>query len=187
MSAPSYCCCSLFLRRKHYQILIRPTERRKARRPIFESNRAARTRPPAHLEICMKDTTSRGPRFPLAARRMALLATAVAGLAAGTLVFSPNSYAPSALADAMQAQNLTEKVQQLPQRPVGFADIVEKVKPAVISVRVKIDRPADTGLSGGDDDLPSFPPGSPFERFFKRFGVPNGGQPGGHQVITGQG
>ena len=39
------------------------------------------------------------------------------------------------------AQNLTEKVQQLPQRPVGFADIVEKVKPAVISVRVKIDRP----------------------------------------------
>jgi hypothetical protein len=28
---------------------------------------------------------------------------------------------------AAQAQNLTEKVQQLPQRPVGFADIVEKV------------------------------------------------------------
>jgi serine protease Do len=89
-----------------------------------------------------------------------------------------------------QAQNLTEKVQQLPQRPVGFADIVERVKPSVISVRVKIDRPADTGLS--DDDLP-FPPGSPFERFFKRFGAPNGGnggnggQPGGRQVITGQG
>jgi serine protease Do len=81
------------------------------------------------------------------------------------------------------AQNLTEKVQQLPQRPMGFADIVEKVKPAVISVRVKIDRPAESGLS--DDDLP-FPPGSPFERFFKRFGKPDGGR-GGHEVITGQG
>jgi len=130
----------------------------------------------------MKDTTSRGPRFPLAARRMALLATAVAGLAAGTLVFSPNSYAPSALADATQAQNLTEKVQQLPQRPVGFADIVEKVKPAVISVRVKVDQPSQPNVS--EDDLP-FPPGSPFERFFKRFGAP--GNPKGHEVVTGQG
>src|SRR6516162_2475999 len=121
-------------------------------------------------------------RRTLPARRVALLATTVAGLAAATFAFSPHSYAPSALADAAQAQNLTEKVQQLPQRPVGFADIVEKVKPAVISVRVKIDQPAQSGLS--DDDLP-FPPGSPFERFFKRFGAP--GNPRGHEVITGQG
>ncbi|HXQ84965.1 MAG TPA: Do family serine endopeptidase, partial [Xanthobacteraceae bacterium] len=78
-----------------------------------------------------------------------------------------------------------EKVQQLPQHPVGFADIVEKVKPAVISVRVKMERPADSTLS--EDDLP-FPPGSPFERFFKRFGMPNtpNGQ-NGHEMITGQG
>jgi S1-C subfamily serine protease len=75
--------------------------------------------------------------------------------------------------DAAQAQNLMENVQQLPQHPVGFADIVEKVKPAVISVRVKIDRPADPSVD--EDDLP-FPPGSPFERFFKRFGMP--GAPG---------
>ena len=35
------------------------------------------------------------------------------------------------------------------QRPVGFADIVEKVKPAVISVRVKMDaRRQDDGLRG---------------------------------------
>jgi serine protease Do len=122
------------------------------------------------------------PRRTLSARRVTLLATTVASLAAATFVFSPNSYAPSALADSAQAQNLTEKVQQLPQRPIGFADIVEKVKPAVISVRVKIDQPTQPGLS--DDDLP-FPPGSPFERFFKRFGTP--GNPKGHEVITGQG
>jgi serine protease Do len=114
-------------------------------------------------------------------RRVALLTTAIAGFGGAALVLAPNM--PAYIGSAT-AQNLTEKVQQLPQRPVGFADIVEKVKPAVISVRVKIDRPADSGLS--DDDLP-FPPGSPFERFFKRFGMPNGGQPGGHQIITGQG
>jgi serine protease Do len=130
----------------------------------------------------MKDTI-RASRPTLSARRLALLATTVASLAAATFVFSPNSYAPSALADSAQAQNLTEKVQQLPQRPVGFADIVEKVKPAVISVRVKIDRPSESSFS--EDDLP-FPPGSPFERFFKRFGTP-GNPRGGHEVITGQG
>ena len=129
----------------------------------------------------MKDS-SRGPRFTLSARRVALLATTVASLAAVTFAFSPNSYVPSALVDAAHAQNLTEKVQQLPQRPVGFADIVEKVKPAVISVRVKIDQPSQPTVS--DDDLP-FPPGSPFERFFKRFGAP--GNPRGHETITGQG
>ena len=56
----------------------------------------------------------------------------------------------------------------------------------MISVRVKIDRPTQDSADS-DDDLP-FPPGSPFERFFKRFGMPNGpGNPGGHEVITGQG
>src|ERR1043166_7753353 len=107
----------------------------------------------------MNDIVRTPRRRTLSARRVALLATTVASLAAATFVFSPNSYAPSALADSAQAQNLTEKVQQLPQRPVGFADIVEKVKPAVISVRVKIDRPSESSLS--EDDLP-FPPGSPF-------------------------
>ena len=68
--------------------------------------------------------------------------------------------------------------------PVGFADIVEKVKPAVISVRAKMERPADAGLSS--DELP-FPPGSPFEHFFKRFGMPNNGQGDGHEFVTGQG
>jgi serine protease Do len=133
----------------------------------------------------MNDIVRTPRRRTLSARRVALLATTVASLAAATFVFSPNSYAPSALADAAQAQNLTEKVQQLPQRPIGFADIVEKVKPAVISVRVKIDRQSEPSLS--EDDLP-FPPGSPFERFFKRFGSPGTpGSPRGHEVITGQG
>jgi len=121
-------------------------------------------------------------RSILAVRRAALLATTIAGLSAVALVV-PN-VAPKAglFGAAAQAQNLTDKVQQLSQRPIGFADIVEKVKPAVISVRVKVERPANSGLS--DEDLP-FPPGSPFERFFRRFGAPN--TPNGKEVVTGQG
>jgi serine protease Do len=121
-------------------------------------------------------------RSTLSARRLALLATTVAGFGAAALVFAPRADLFGTLA---QAQNLTDKVQQLPQRPVGFADIVEKVKPSVISVRVKLERPANSSLT--DDDLP-FPPGSPFERFFRKFGGPNGpGGPGGKEVVTGQG
>ncbi len=117
----------------------------------------------------------------LSARRFALLAAAVAGIGAAIFFLAPNLAGP--FGTVAQAQNLTEKVQQLPQRPVGFADIVEKVKPAVISVRVKIDRPASSA-NGSDDDLP-FPPGSPFEKFFRQFGMPS--MPNGHEIITGQG
>ena len=102
------------------------------------------------------------PRSTLSARRLALLATTVAGFGAAALVFAPQA---DLFGTSAQAQNLTDKVQQLPQRPVGFADIVEKVKPSVISVRVKLERPANSGLT--DEDLP-FPPGSPFERFFRK-------------------
>ena len=122
-------------------------------------------------------------RRVLSTRRLALLATTVAAIGA-TAVFAP--YAPPSadlFGRSAHAQNLSQEAQQLSQRPVGFADIVAKVKPAVISVRVKVERPTESGLS--EDDNP-FPPGSPFERFFKRFGMPNNGQ-GGHELITGQG
>ena len=96
----------------------------------------------------------------MSARRVALLATTIAGFGAAAF-FAPHA-APNAdffLAPA-HAQNLTHEAQQLPQKPVGFADIVEKVKPAVISVRVKMEGMAESGPS--NDELP-VPPGSPFE------------------------
>jgi serine protease Do len=134
------------------------------------------------------NVSSSQSRRMLSARRIALLATTVAAIGAAVFLVAPNSSGNSfaqLFGGAAQAQNLTEKVQQLAQRPVGFADIVEKVKPSVMSVRVKIDRPADPNLSN-DDDMP-FPPGSPFQRFFKRFGMPNPNGPQGHEVVTGQG
>jgi serine protease Do len=51
-------------------------------------------------------------------------------------------------------------------RPVGFADIVEKVKPAVVSVRVRV---AERPVAMNDDD-DSVPP--PIQRFFREFGGP---------------
>ena len=131
----------------------------------------------------MNDNGSR-TRRSLSARRVALLATTIAGFGAAALLVAPNM-APKfdLFGAAAQAQNLSDKVQQLPQRPVGFADIVEKVKPAVISVRVKMERPANSDLDN-EDELP-LPPGAPFQRFFRHFGFPN--MPNGHEVITGQG
>ena len=112
--------------------------------------------------------------------RVALLATTIASVGAAAIVVAPNW---DLFGTTAHAQNLSEKAQQITQKPVGFADIVEKVKPAVISVRVKIDRPA-ASHSDNEQEIP-FPPGSPFERFFKRFGMPNA--PSGPEVITGQG
>jgi serine protease Do len=129
-------------------------------------------------------------RRSLSARRIALLATTIAGIGA-VAVFAP--YAPKAdfFARPAHAQNLTQQAQQLPQHPVGFADIVEKVKPAVISVRVKLDGGSQTTGLGGEN-MENIPPG--LREFFRRFGMPDGpngpeGMPRGHGhgTITGQG
>src|SRR5271169_1861521 len=125
-----------------------------------------------------------GPTQPsrriLSVRRFGLLATTIAGLGAAAFFVAPSLTPNAVFTGPAHAQNLSQ------QRPVGFADIVAKVKPAVISVRVKIDRPATASPSSDENQ---FPPGSPMDRFFKRFGAPNGdnGGHGGHEMVTGQG
>src|SRR5689334_17344004 len=104
-------------------------------------------------------------------RRVTLMASAglVAVVLAAGLGFDPNGSLNSFTAPAYA---------QGTQRPAGFADIVEKVKPAVISVRVRMDEGGQASALRSDDP---FGPGSPFEEFFKRFGRPDGmpGQRGG--------
>jgi serine protease Do len=124
---------------------------------------------------------AKGPLF--SARKLALMASVVAGLGVATYGFAPGGTA-SFFATPAQAQvnNEVSKVQQ----PIGFADIVERVKPSVISVKVNI---TEKLSKDEDDDLP-FQPGSPMERFFRRFGAPDlppGLRGGGKRVITGQG
>jgi serine protease Do len=117
----------------------------------------------------------------LSARRFALLATTIAGLSAAALFVAPNvTFNPP----AALAQNLSQEAKKVAV-PVGFADIVEKVKPAVISVRVK----SDAGPQLSSDESP-FPKGSPMERFFRQFGSPNQqipGVPPGRRFSASQG
>src|SRR3954452_8889921 len=124
----------------------------------------------------------------LPARRLALLA-GFAGLGATVLFTAPGFLPQGSLPGIAHAQNLTEQARKLPQ-PIGFADIVEKVKPAVISVRVRIE---NSRTSTTNSENP-FPKGSPMDRFFRRFGQPENGtpnepgaQPGGRSFTTGQG
>src|SRR5262249_19774667 len=66
----------------------------------------------------------------------------------------------------------------------------ERVKPSVISVKVNIQKKLAKNNDDNNDDLP-FQPGSPMERFFRRFGGPDGLPPGlrprGRGQVTGQG
>jgi serine protease Do len=129
-------------------------------------------------------------RSLLSARKFALMASVVAGLGIAAYGFSPSSNVFSTPAQAQVAN----EVKKVAQQPVGFADIVERVKPSVISVKVNIDQKVAKGDdNNNDDDSSPFQPGSPMERFFRRFGGPDGlppnlrGGPRGGRVIMGQG
>ena len=104
------------------------------------------------------------PEWPraLSARRLVLLAT-VAGLGVGGAAIGPYGFSQGMLPSysAYAAESM--------QRPMGFADLVEKVKPAVISVRVKVDAGAE--MMNFDDEMPSQNP--PMQRFFRHFEMPN--------------
>jgi serine protease Do len=119
-------------------------------------------------------------RKVLTARRLTLLAS-VAGIGVAVLLAGPG-YRSASLPPLTSAAQAAETVQQ--QHPAGFADLVARVKPAVISVRVNIDEPNPTMSMdrNGDDN-------TPFDQFFRQFGFPNlpNGMPQGHHKITGEG
>jgi serine protease Do len=116
-------------------------------------------------------------------RRLALLASAaglaIAVVAGGTSGFStPNFSGAIATAHADTVQ-----------RSTGFADIVEKVKPAVISVRVKIEATAKMSSMSDNNEASPMQPGAPLEKFFEQFGgrgMPKG-FPQGKRAVTGEG
>ncbi len=131
------------------------------------------------------------PRRSLfSARRLALMASVVAGLGVAAYGLSPQGPVDIFTSPAhAQVNNEVRKVAQ----PIGFADIVEHVKPSVISVKVNITEKASAKDDNNNDNSP-FQPGSPMERFFRRFGGPDGLPPGmrgnprgGHGAVTGQG
>src|SRR6476620_446748 len=84
----------------------------------------------------------------LTPRRVMLLAS-VAALGATVLLAGPGGYQPSGLTSPARA------TETMAQHPASFADVVAKVKPAVISVRVKVYAADETGLmeQNGDEDV----------------------------------
>ena len=122
----------------------------------------------------------------MGARRLTLLAS-VAGLGLALLVGGSAGYGPL----GVSTWTLSAYAADAALSPSGFADIVAKVKPAVISVRVKFDKSAKTTSTDQDDDDNNAPfePGSPMEKFFKQYGMPRmpHAMPRGEKNITGEG
>jgi serine protease Do len=127
----------------------------------------------------------------LTARRLTLLAS-VGTLGAAMLLVGPGGqYSQPAIGVAPASA-----AEFGMQHPVGFADIVAKVKPAVISVRVKLSSAAEPALlhdsRGDDEEQTPAQPGSPLEKFFRQFGDQFSQQfdphaPQRHDAITGEG
>jgi serine protease Do len=118
------------------------------------------------------------------ARKAALVASVVAGIAMCGFNSSPNHFDFLGSAAYAGVGNVVSSATQ----PNGFADTVERVKPSVISVKVKM-KDKVTNANAKDEDGE---PGSPMERFFRQFGAPNGGpqNPGRndrHGEMMGQG
>jgi serine protease Do len=124
------------------------------------------------------------------ARKLALMGAVAAGLGVAVYGFGLPFGNLDVFTSAAHAQ-VNTAVRNV-EKPVGFADIVEHVKPSVISVKVKINEKVASKDDGNNEDSP-FQPGSPMERFFRRFGGPDGlppglrGGPRGRGAVTGQG
>ena len=131
----------------------------------------------------------RAPRRSLLSmRKFALMASVAAGLGAAAYGFGPSAGPVDIFSTSAHAQ-VNNEVRKVAQ-PVGFADIVERVKPSVISVKVNINE--KLAKNDGDEDSSPFQPGSPMERFFRRFGGQDGLPPGLRggprgRMVTGQG
>jgi len=89
-------------------------------------------------------------------------AAAVAALIAGGAVESGLVMPTPAHAEL---RSMSQPMQGLP----SFADMIDKVKPAVVAVKVKVQNVASQDDEDQQFAFPDFPPGSPMDRFFRQF------------------
>ncbi|MGD0721686.1 MAG: Do family serine endopeptidase [Roseiarcus sp.] len=76
------------------------------------------------------------------------------------------------------AQAATAATSLSPAGPASFADVVDRVKGAVVSVKVKISEDASDD-QGAAPHMPNAAPGGPMDRFFRQFGE---GQDGDNEL-----
>src|SRR6202161_4942452 len=76
---------------------------------------------------------------------------------------------------------------QPPAGPASFADVLDRVKPAVVSVKVKLSDAdqVDDEDSEGTPGMPDIPKNSPFYHFFRHFGMPEGNNNDGDRSDRG--
>jgi serine protease Do len=114
----------------------------------------------------------RAVKAPRRASRLALMSAAAVfalGVALGPAQLTP-AYAEAPLSGSVTAAG-----------PASFADVVERVKPAVVAIKVK----AVENAQGGMFEMPDISPDDPMYRFFKRFGEPGpGGRPQKHMTMS---
>jgi serine protease Do len=108
----------------------------------------------------------------LSARKLVLMASVVTGLGIAVYGISPSSGGLDIFGSPAHAQ--ANNVVSGAAQPQGFADLVERVKPSVISVKVTMKERVSDAANKSDDGGSS----SPMERFFHQFGGPNGVDPG---------
>jgi serine protease Do len=111
------------------------------------------------------NSTPSAGRVKRSVRTLVLGGTAVALILTGAIAGSAFDFTrvSPAYADAVQVQGTG---------PASFADVVEKVRPAVVSVRVKMAGDAAAADDDSDNNMQpffDFPPGSPMEKFFRQF------------------
>jgi serine protease Do len=121
--------------------------------PVSEKN-------PQHSKVGSKVRSS----------RVFLLST-VAALAIGGAFLGNDGFSPATWATPARAE--TGSVAPMPANAFSFADVVDHVRSAVVSIKVKISETADAD----DSETPQLSPDDPLERFFRRFGG-GGGEEG---------
>src|SRR5258708_5656476 len=122
------------------------------------------------------------PRGRISPRRIALMGS-VAAVALAVLVGGPGGFRQIPVPAWSNPAHAAETTLQ---HPADFADLIANVKPAVVSVRVKIEQTARD--SSSDDSASPLRPGSPMDKFFRQFG--GDGQQFSQQqrrAVTGEG
>jgi serine protease Do len=132
----------------------------------------------------MNESNPSGPaqRGRISPRRIALMGS-VAAIAVAVLIGGPSGFRQVSLPTW---SNQVHAAETTLQHPADFADLIAKVKPAVVSVRVKIDQVVQS--SSSDEDANPVQPGSPMEKFFRQFGGQEFGQgQPQRRAVTGEG
>ena len=141
------------------------------------------------VDLSQLPSSGAARRSLFSARKFALMASIIAGLGAAVYGFAPQQGPLDVFTSAAHAQ-VDAKV----ERPIGFADIVERVKPSVISVKINIAEKTAKGDDNADRMGLAVPAGfadgallPPLR--WSGWSAPGlrGGPRGGRGPVTGQG